>query len=137
MSVWIGFLQLCKIILEFETPREVHDLFWINLGLNPAKPCQISAIHVLQWCTEKGVIHIHGCIGQVLPVRKCDIVDRLGAVAQRIGHRLVKRAVGPLDAQDGWEESAGAVRRVRGWTPMREEARSEGLHRRGNSYRVV
>jgi hypothetical protein len=66
-------------------------------------------------------------------------VDRLGTVAQRVGHRLVKRVVGPLDAQDGWEEGVGAVRRVRRWTPMpmREEARSEGLHCRGNSYRVV
>ena len=39
------FPKMSRTILEFESPSEVHDPLWIDLGLDAAKPRQIPTIH--------------------------------------------------------------------------------------------
>jgi len=51
-------LQLRETALEFKPPREVHNPFRIDLGLDLVKSCDVATIYVLQRSSEKRVIDI-------------------------------------------------------------------------------
>jgi len=132
MGTPVPILTLCPLqatTLEFPTTSEAHDTLRIILLSDLAQPCQVSAVHLLQWCPKERIIDVRRQVLQVLARFYPSLGQRRHRGPHGVCHVLVRRFVGVPIIDVPGEDCARAVRWVCGWSSVREDVGLEWLRR--------
>ena len=138
MSVPIHILwSLQATALELPTSSESHNILRIILLSDLAQPCQVSTVHLLQWCPKERIIGVRRCILQVLAIFYPGRDQRRRRGPQGVCHILVHRFVGVPIIDVPRKDCARAVWWVCRRTSVREDVGLEWLTRIYGQYTLV
>jgi hypothetical protein len=101
----------------------------IILLLDRTQPLHVLTVHLLQRCIIQRIVGVRRRILQVLAVLDPGFHDGSAQASHAVVHIfiLVERIVVPRDKDGRWEDGAGTVGRVRGWSPVCEDVGLEWI----------